>query len=259
MTKFLFLMNTKFLLMVSSIPQKVLSNYIGHRQPFFFRTFTGTQLLSFSKFIATYYNKTVVMPEKPKVVFVLGAPGAGKGTQCSNIVKMYGYAHLSAGDLLREERQRSGSEFGELIDDCILNGKIVPVAVTCSLLENAMKKCFGETGANKFLIDGFPRNRDNLDGWTLQMSEKVDLQFVIVFDCTEEVCIERCLKRGAGGSGRTDDNLESLKKRFLTFYNDSLPIIEFYEAKKLVRKINGVADPDTVFKNVKTVFNELNA
>lgn len=91
------------------------------------------------------------------------------------------------------------------------------------------------------------------------MSEKVDLQFVIVFDCTEEVCIERCLKRGAGGSGRTDDNLESLKKRFLTFYNDSLPIIEFYAAKNLVRKINGVADPDSVFEHVKTAFDELNA
>lgn len=57
-------------------------------------------------------------------------------------MKTYGYAHLSAGDLLREERQRSGSEFGELIEDCIVNGKIVPVAVTCSLLENAMTKCF---------------------------------------------------------------------------------------------------------------------
>lgn len=91
------------------------------------------------------------------------------------------------------------------------------------------------------------------------MSEKVDFQFVIVFDCTEEVCVERCLKRGAGGSGRTDDNLESLKKRFFTFYNDSLPIIEFYDAKNLVRKIDGVAAPDVVFEHVKAVFNELKA
>lgn len=77
---------------------------------------------------------------KPKVVFVLGAPGAGKGTQCSKIVDEFGYVHLSAGDLLREERQRPGSEFGELIEDCITNGKIVPVEVTCSLLENAINK-----------------------------------------------------------------------------------------------------------------------
>lgn len=91
------------------------------------------------------------------------------------------------------------------------------------------------------------------------MSEKVDLQIVLVFDCTEEVCVERCLKRGAAGSGRTDDNLESLKKRFNTFYNDSLPIIEFYKAKNLVRKIDGVAKPDIVFEHVQNVFKEIQA
>jgi len=256
-------MNTKLVFAVGSLSKKVLSNCIGHRQQFYFRTLAAcTRLLSINKLSATkpnYFKNFVMSTEKPKVIFVLGAPGAGKGTQCSNIVKTYGYAHLSAGDLLREERQRNGSEFGELIDECIVNGKIVPVAVTCSLLENAMTKCFTGNGTNKFLIDGFPRNRDNLDGWTLQMSEKVDLQFVIVFDCTEEVCVERCLKRGAAGSGRTDDNLESLKKRFHTFYNDSLPIIEFYNAKNLVRKIDGGGEPDVVFELVKNVFKEIAA
>lgn len=78
--------------------------------------------------------------DKPKVVFVLGAPGSGKGTQCSRIVDTFGYTHLSAGDLLREERARSGSQFGTLIEEYIVNGKIVPVEITCSLLENAMIK-----------------------------------------------------------------------------------------------------------------------
>lgn len=55
------------------------------------------------------------MTEKPKVVFVLGGPGAGKGTQCMNIVKHFGYVHLSAGDLLREEQKNPGSQFGKLI------------------------------------------------------------------------------------------------------------------------------------------------
>lgn len=64
--------------------------------------------------------------------------GAGKGTQCEKIVEKYGFKHLSAGDLLREERSRVGSQFGALIEDCIVNGKIVPVEITCSLLENAM-------------------------------------------------------------------------------------------------------------------------
>lgn len=78
--------------------------------------------------------------EKPRIVFVLGAPGAGKGTQCEKIVNEYGYVHLSAGDLLRAERNRPGSEFAELIEDKIKNGLIIPVAVTCSLIEKAMNE-----------------------------------------------------------------------------------------------------------------------
>lgn len=77
---------------------------------------------------------------KPNIIFVLGAPGSGKGTVCAQIVGTFGYVHLSAGDLLREERNRKGSEFGELIETYIKNGQIVPVEITCSLLENAMNQ-----------------------------------------------------------------------------------------------------------------------
>lgn len=73
-------------------------------------------------------------------LFVYHLTGAGKGTQCEKIVHSFGFTHLSAGDLLREERARPGSEVGALIEDYITNGKIVPVEITCSLLENAMNK-----------------------------------------------------------------------------------------------------------------------
>nr|XP_017011356.2 UMP-CMP kinase [Drosophila takahashii] len=188
--------------------------------------------------------------EKPKVVFVLGGPGAGKGTQCSKIVDRFQFTHLSAGDLLREERSREGSEFGNLIEDYIRNGKIVPVEVTCSLLENAMKA----SGKSRFLIDGFPRNQDNLDGWNRQMSEKVDMQFVLFFDCSEDVCVQRCLGRGQSGTGRTDDNMESLKKRISTYNNDSLPIIKFFEGAGQVKRIDASPDADAVFGEVERVF-----
>lgn len=78
--------------------------------------------------------------EKPKVIFVLGAPGSGKGTQCANIVSQYNYVHLSAGDLLRAERNRPGSELAQTIEEFIRGGKIIPVAVTCSLIERAMNE-----------------------------------------------------------------------------------------------------------------------
>ncbi|XP_022915048.1 UMP-CMP kinase [Onthophagus taurus] len=190
----------------------------------------------------------------PKVVFVLGGPGAGKGTQCQNIVRDFGFVHLSAGDLLREERANPNSQYGELIENYIREGKIVPVDITCSLLERAME----ESGKERFLIDGFPRNQDNLEGWNRRVASKVQLLMVLFFDCPIEICTERCLNRGAAGSGRSDDNLESLKKRFNTYQVETKPIIDYYQKMNLVRRLDASLSPDEVFNQVKNVLNESN-
>lgn len=107
-----------------------------------------------------------------------------------------------------------------------------------------------ETGNNKFLIDGFPRNEDNLQGWQKQMAEKVDFLFVLFFECSQEKCVERCIKRGQAGSGRTDDNMDSLKKRFDTYMNDTMPIIDHYRALGKVKEIDANESPDNVFEEV---------
>ena len=85
----------------------------------------------------------------------MGGPGCGKGTVCSHLVEKYGFIHLSAGDLLRAERD-SGSANGNLINSIILEGKIVPVNITIKLIKIAMKQ--NGWASKKFLIDGFPRN-----------------------------------------------------------------------------------------------------
>jgi UMP-CMP kinase len=95
-------------------------------------------------------------PDDITLVFVLGGPGAGKGTQCANLVSDYGFKHLSAGDLLREEQDRPGSEFGEMIKSYIKEGTIVPLEVTIQLLENAMKNSMEGGNKGLFLIDGAP-------------------------------------------------------------------------------------------------------
>ncbi|XP_050725848.1 UMP-CMP kinase 2-like [Eriocheir sinensis] len=193
---------------------------------------------------------SLTMAAKYNVVFVLGGPGAGKGTQCAKIVEKFGFVHLSAGDLLREERAKPGSEFGDLIEGHIKNGTIVPVEITCSLLERAMKN----SGKEDFLIDGFPRNQNNLEGWNKEMGEKVNLKFVLFFKCPLEVCTQRCLDRGAAGSGRTDDNMESLKKRFDTYMNATMPIIEHYEGQGLVKTIDATRSADEIFSDVEKLF-----
>uniref|UniRef100_A0A0N5BY79 UMP-CMP kinase n=1 Tax=Strongyloides papillosus TaxID=174720 RepID=A0A0N5BY79_STREA len=182
------------------------------------------------------------------VVFVLGPPGSGKGTQCAKIQENFGYIHLSAGDLLREERRREGSEFGELIEMHIRNGSIVPVEITCALLKNAM---LSHQNAKGFLIDGFPRNEDNLNGWNKEMAGQTNLKFVLYLTCSERMCLERCLHRG---QGRSDDNEESLKKRIQTYNNQTMDIIEYFTKAKLIRKVESVGNVDEIFDKVKILF-----
>ncbi|XP_061588577.1 UMP-CMP kinase [Cololabis saira] len=193
---------------------------------------------------------------KPQVVFVLGGPGAGKGTQCSRIVENYSYTHLSAGDLLREERAREGSEYGQLISDHIKDGKIVPVEITINLLRKAMEETMKQDEKSFcFLIDGFPRNEDNLQGWVRVMDGKADIKFVLFFDCGNEVCIDRCLERGKS-SGRTDDNRESLEKRIQTYLQSTRPIIEVYEKEGKVRTVDASRSVDEVFADVKAILDK---
>eukprot|EP00752_Nemacystus_decipiens_P001868 g1799.t1 len=182
---------------------------------------------------------------KLPVVFVLGGPGSGKGTQCERLAKEYGYVHLSAGELLREERA-SGSTDGQLIDDYIREGRIVPVAISLGLLRKAMKASGPHA---RFLIDGFPRNSDNVEGWDAMMGDVADVRAVLFLYCPEGVLEQRLLSRGKS-SGRTDDNAETAKRRFQTYVETTLPVVEKYEQAGLVARVDGNQDVDSVFRDV---------
>ncbi|XP_044749108.1 UMP-CMP kinase-like [Coccinella septempunctata] len=190
---------------------------------------------------------------KPKVIFVLGPPGSGKGTQCVRLASEFNYVHLSAGELLRQEKSKPDSKYRKLIDTYMKEGKLVPVAISCGLLKKAMF----ESQRDKFLIDGFPRNKDNVDGWNKDVAGYVDLQFVLFFDCPLEICIKRCLKRGAE-TGRDDDNEESLRKRIKTYISESSPIIQHYNMLKLVHAVDASKEPDDVYKDVKNLMLKYN-
>merc|ERR1712060_259350 len=189
----------------------------------------------------------------PFVIFVLGGPGAGKGTQCSNIVENCpGWCHISAGDCLRAERNNPDSEDGKLITSIIKEGKIVPVEITVKLLKNAMDAAAAKEGKSKVWIDGYPRNLDNVTGWEKGIGDSALVGGVFYFECSEEAMEKRLLKRGET-SGRDDDNLETIKKRFNTYVSETRPIIEMYENKGLVHKIDGGEDVDTVWAAVKAL------
>ncbi|KAK6935032.1 hypothetical protein RJ641_035187 [Dillenia turbinata] len=189
-------------------------------------------------------SKSLLSEKKVQVVFVLGGPGSGKGTQCANIVQHFGYTHLSAGDLLRAET-RSGSENGAMIQNMMNEGKIVPSEMTIKLLERAML----ESGNDKFLIDGFPRNEENRAAF--ERVTQIEPEFILFFDCPEEEMERRLLSRN---QGREDDNIETIRKRFKAFVESSISVVEYYNSKGKLRKIDAGKPVDEVFESVKAVF-----
>ncbi|KAK2075623.1 UMP-CMP kinase 3 [Prototheca wickerhamii] len=184
---------------------------------------------------------------KHKVIFVLGGPGSGKGTQSAKLVSEFGVVHLSAGDLLRAH-MKSGSKEGTMVADMIANGQIVPSYVTVGLLQDAMR----DSGKGVFLIDGFPRNEENRAAFEEQT--KITPEFILFFDCPAETMEKRLLGRQ---EGRTDDNLETIRKRFKVFEEQSLPVVQHYEKTGRVARINADRDPEDVYREVRRLFEEL--
>ena len=175
---------------------------------------------------------TIAWNNGPRVSFILGPPLAGKGTQASLLVGEFDAVHLSAGDLLREERE-SGSETAELIESYITKGAIVPVAITLELIKSAMNK----SGGNRFLIDGFPRNQDNLEGWIDAMPDVI-VDNVLFLDCDKDELVKRMHLRSKE-FGRSDDNPDTLKKRLETFKESTLPVVNVFRDQGKVIAVNG--------------------
>lgn len=189
-------------------------------------------------------------PSETTVIFVLGGPGVGKGTQCAKLVAEHDFVHLSAGDLLREERSRPGSPYSELIEHYIREGKIVPHEITISLLRDAMR---AHLGRRRFLIDGFPRSVEQGIEFEMLVCPS---RMVLFFECEEEDMLKRLLGRSKD-SGRSDDNVESIKKRFRTFHASTIPVKEFYKDWGKLRTISCIGGVEEVYRRTQTAIQEL--
>eukprot|EP00802_Teleaulax_amphioxeia_P017769 Tamp_17935.p1 GENE.Tamp_17935~~Tamp_17935.p1 ORF type:complete len:364 (+),score=49.15 Tamp_17935:55-1092(+) len=195
-----------------------------------------------------------LVADRPRVVFILGGPGSGKGTQCSLLTENFrSVTHLSAGDLLRAERD-SGSEQGDMINAYMKEGKIIPVAVTAGLLKKAIE---GQRGKSEvFLIDGFPRNDDNLRGWNEIVGDSVQVEFMLLMECSEEVMLSRLIQRGAG-SGRVDDNEDTIRKRFHVYKTETLPVVSYFDNESRLLRISADQDRAAVFADIEKVFSKV--
>lgn len=178
-----------------------------------------------------------------KIIFVVGGPGSGKGTQCEKIVAKYGYTHLSSGDLLRAE-VGSGSERGKQLSAIMQRGELVPLDTVLDMIKEAM---IAKVDVSKgFLIDGYPREVKQGE----EFEKKIGAPSLLLYiDAKAETMVKRLMKRGET-SGRADDNEETIKKRLDLYYKATEPVIAFYEGRGIVRKIDSEGAVDDVFSHV---------
>nr|CAH8830584.1 unnamed protein product [Trichobilharzia regenti] len=180
---------------------------------------------------------------KAKVIFVLGGPGSGKGTQCVKLVEKFHFNHLSSGDLLRDEA-KSDTPRGKELRTIMEKGELVSLDIVLALLKDAMiklvdKNCY-------FLIDGYPRELVQGSRFEKEISPCL---CVINFDVNEDVMRQRLLKRGET-SGRADDNEETILKRFNTFNELTKPVIDHYKKQNKVITIDASGTVEKIFEDV---------
>jgi len=177
-------------------------------------------------------------------LIILGAPGSGKGTQADLLAEKFQLVHLSSGAILRKEAE-SGTKKGKLIADLLVSGKLLPFETVLELLEPELKAT-----KEGFIIDGTPRNlhqAEYMDSFLAEM--KVALNKVIYLDIPIEIGVERIMRR-AEIEHRSDDNYESVKKRMQAYREETMPVIDYYQKKGLLLKVDGTPDIQTIFTDI---------
>lgn len=183
-------------------------------------------------------------------IVLLGPPGCGKGTQSKLLVENNNYVQLSTGELLREETSKGGSKLGKKISQLMNSGELVPDEIVINIIVNKV-----EEYKNKSVIfDGFPRNLNQakvLDRALENIS--LELDNVIFFEIDFEILKERIQNRidqSQDQEQRKDDNIETLLNRIEVYKSSTLPIVEYYENKGILKRINGMEEVETVNEEI---------
>lgn len=182
-----------------------------------------------------------------KNIVIFGAPGSGKGTQSDKIIEEFGVAHISTGDVLRAEINK-GSELGKLAASIINDGNLLPDSLITDILASTLDSLGKDIPG--VIFDGFPRTlaqAESLDVMLKQRGEEVSV--VVGLEVDDAELISRIVARGKT-SGRADDNEETAKKRLETYYQQTLPLKDYYEKQGKYAKINGVGSIDEIYAEV---------
>ncbi|XP_028174747.1 adenylate kinase isoenzyme 1 isoform X1 [Ostrinia furnacalis] len=193
------------------------------------------------------YQAPVDTSKKP-IVWILGGPGSGKGTQCEKIIAKYGFTHLSTGDLLRAE-VKSGSDRAKCLTSIMERGELVPNDVVLELLKEAIIAHAEQ--AKGFLVDGYPREKSQGIAFEKTIAP---VTVIIYFEASSETLTKRLLGRAAN-SGRADDNEDTIKLRLKTFLDNNEQVLSQYPDK--LRRINAETSVDQIFDEVQKILDPI--
>lgn len=203
-------------------------------------------------------------------IVLLGAPGAGKGTQAQKLVEEFGFDHISTGDLLREA-VKAGSELGRAAKKYMEAGELVPDSLVIDLVTERLRKNVRGAG---FILDGFPRNTSQavmLDSELAAAEIALDAALLVSVDA--EVIVERlslrrvckacgytgsaaqasCPKCGAEMYQRDDDTPATVRDRLQVYAEKTAPLIDYYQGKNMLVEVDGDRPQDAVYADVKAL------
>lgn len=209
-------------------------------------------------------------------IVMLGAPGAGKGTQADKIAEKYNIPHISTGDIFRSNI-KAGTELGKKAKSFIDQGLLVPDEVTIGMLLDRIHEADCENG---YILDGFPRTIPQAESLTAALEENGEaIDFALDVEVPDANIVNRmagrraCLKCGATyhiqfaapkkegicdkcGSElvlRDDDKPETVQKRLEIYHDQTHPLIEYYEKKGVLHTVDGTQTMEDVFKNITDI------
>ena len=204
-------------------------------------------------------------------MILVGPPGAGKGTQAGRLVATYRIPHISSGDMLRAAVQE-GTQLGQEADRYMKSGQLVPDEVVIGMILERIAK---PDCAKGFMLDGFPRTRPQAEALDRAMHDAgVELDAVVLIEVPDPLLEERAVgRRSDPVTGaiyhlkynppppeiadrlvhRKDDTVEAVTMRVQKYHSETAPIIPFYLDKGILKRVDGVGDPDLITQRINAV------
>ena len=184
-------------------------------------------------------------------IILFGPPGAGKGTQAKYLVKKLNGYQISTGDILREEIKKD-TDIGKKIISNMNEGKFVSDEIVNSLLKNYV---FDPIKKEKLIFDGYPRSLSqakNLDILLNSSNQKID--YIFFLNVNKETIVER-IKRRKILEKRTDDDLDTILKRYDTYLETTRPVLDYYSKNPNFHEIDGAMEIDQITNKIKAFLN----